>query len=79
VGKLKGQRLLGDLVVDGRVRWKKTGFKVSAAVLLSIQVVWDVTPLVGLVFPDVSQERGAIETWRTFQRHSRRGSSVNKS
>jgi hypothetical protein len=44
IGKLNGQRLLGDLIVDGRVKWKNTGFKVSAAVLLSIQVVWDVTP-----------------------------------
>jgi hypothetical protein len=44
IRKLNGKRLLGDLIVNGRVKWKNTGFKVSAAVLLSIHVVWDVTP-----------------------------------
>ena len=44
IGKHNGQRLLGDLIVGGRVKCKNTGFKVYAAVLLNIQVVWDVTP-----------------------------------
>jgi hypothetical protein len=45
-------------------------FKVSAAILLRIQVLWDMTLVAELVFPDVSKKCSVFETSGVAHRHS---------